>query len=285
MSPHVLDDLLRIAAPVRHLGARVDGDELHDPRQHVGERQEDVDDVVARREADAREDAVDVRAQVAVREHAALRRPGRAGGVDDRRDVVGADRGDARVEIGVGDVGARGAQRVERHRVVALALEAEDVLELAAARRGSRRAWRAARRPRRTAPSRRCDRGRTRTPPASWSGRRGRRRRRRRSRRSRRASTRRGCWRGSRRGRRARRRARSAPWRSPGRRRRAADRRCAASRRPRASAWRCRDSARRPRGRASRSSGRGGRRRSAAWVAAALVFVSSVLMTTSYVPS
>ncbi len=126
---HVLDDLLGVAAPIGQLAAGVDREQLHDPRQHVGERQEDVQDVVAGRDLQALVDAVDVRDEVAVGEHAALRRPGRAGGVDDRRDVVGADRGNARVEVGVGDLRAGRAQLVERHRAAALALEAQHVLE------------------------------------------------------------------------------------------------------------------------------------------------------------
>jgi hypothetical protein len=64
----------------------------------VGERQVEVDDLVFGDLANLG-DHVDDRAVVAVREHAALRRPGSARGIDEREGILRADRGAARLEL------------------------------------------------------------------------------------------------------------------------------------------------------------------------------------------
>ena len=82
------DDLLGVAAEVGERAAEVEDGELDQQREGVGERQVEVDDLVALDLAGLA-DHVDDRAVVAVREHAALRRAGGAGGVDERERVLG----------------------------------------------------------------------------------------------------------------------------------------------------------------------------------------------------
>ena len=111
------DDLLRVAAPVGDRRARVERAELDEQREGVGQRQEEVDEVVVAVEQPALLDHVEHRAVVAVREHAALGRPGGARRVDEREGVVGADRVGAGVELGGVAPAAALAQLVERDRV------------------------------------------------------------------------------------------------------------------------------------------------------------------------
>ena len=110
------DDALRIAAPVGDRAAEVDRDQLDQQRERVGERQVQVDDVAV---FDDRLllAHVDHRAVVAVGEHAALRRPGGAGGVDERVGIVGRDGGDALGHLVGVTATAALTQFVERDRV------------------------------------------------------------------------------------------------------------------------------------------------------------------------
>ena len=108
---------LRVAAEVGDRRAAVDRAELDQQREGVGQRQEEVDEVVVAAEQAALVDHVEHRAVVAVREHAALRRPGRARRVDERERVVGLDRVARSLELrGVAPAAAL-AQLVERDRV------------------------------------------------------------------------------------------------------------------------------------------------------------------------
>ena len=132
--------------------------------------------------------------QAGVGDDAALRRPGRAGRVDDRRHVVAARRARAALgDDGLARLRAAGAQLGQRARRPGVALEHDHVLELRAALAdlldlGDLRGVLAE-----DGADARRGRGCTRTPRASWSGRSGRRSPRRSARRSRRASTPGGC--------------------------------------------------------------------------------------------
>ena len=95
----------------------------------MGERQKEVDDLVRLDGRDAQRH-VEHRAVVAVADHAALRRSGGPGGVDEGADVLRADRRVARLPF-LGRVrGATRAQLLERDHVVRLALHQHDLLEL-----------------------------------------------------------------------------------------------------------------------------------------------------------
>ena len=76
---------------------------------------------------------VEHRAVVAVRDHAALRRPGGPGRVDEGADVVGADRAVALLPVGLAARGAALGELVERDRVARPAGHPDHVLELRAA--------------------------------------------------------------------------------------------------------------------------------------------------------
>ena len=216
------DDPLRVAAPERQRPAGLERRVLRDARERVGQRQEEVDHQVAVPQLELADVHRGGREQAGVGDDAALRRPGGARRVDDRRHVLGPT--------------SRGARRRRRRRCPTPAgrrasrCPARRRRTRSRARaRGSARApdrpWRPARRPRRRSRGRRRGRGCTRTPRASWSGRSGRPSPRRSARRGRRASTPAGCRRGSRRGRRARSPARRARRRSRGSRGRARRRR------------------------------------------------------------
>ncbi len=75
-------------------------------------------------------DHVEHRAVVRVADDAALRRPGRARGVDEGADVLGGDGGDALVEDGRVDLGALGGQLVGGEDVVGVADHHHHLLEL-----------------------------------------------------------------------------------------------------------------------------------------------------------
>ena len=77
------DDLLRVAAEVGERGAHVERGELDQQREGVREREEQVRDVALLHDRVLLDHRDDV-AVVAVAEHAALRRAGRARRVDDR---------------------------------------------------------------------------------------------------------------------------------------------------------------------------------------------------------
>jgi hypothetical protein len=96
----------------------------------VGEREEEVDEVGLLEHPDLLAH-VDHLAVVAVREHAALGRPGRARGVDDRVGVVGRDGLAALAQLGLVAAAATLAQLVERDRVghVAARVDDHEVLE------------------------------------------------------------------------------------------------------------------------------------------------------------
>ena len=211
-------DLQRVALPVGERGAEVEAAELDQQGEGVGERQVEVGDVFVLDHAGL-VDHVEHRAVVAVADDAALRRAGRAGGVDEGADVVRGDgesqrcsqsrgvdarrlaRPGPRIEI-ASSAGADHPHHVlELRQLVAdladllqllVVLDDDDlgvgVLEHVAG-----------------------------TPRASWSGRSGRRWRRPRAPRSRSRSTRGGCCRGSRPCRPSRPRGRSGRARAGGR--------------------------------------------------------------------
>ena len=109
-------DLLRVAAEVGDRAAEVDRQQLDQQRVGVREREEEVDDVALVEHALLLAH-VDHLAVVAVREHAALGRPGGARRVDDRVGVVGRDGLAARAQLGLVAAAAALAQVVERDRV------------------------------------------------------------------------------------------------------------------------------------------------------------------------
>src|SRR4051812_8872283 len=119
------DDLVRIAAPVRDRVADIEREQLDEEREGVGERQEEVDLLLALQHAE-RLAQVERPPVVAVREDAALRRPGRARRVDDRERVVRPDRGGARVELAGVARAAALAHVVERDRVGGVAGRVDD---------------------------------------------------------------------------------------------------------------------------------------------------------------
>ena len=85
------DDLLRVTAVVGDRRADLEGGELDELREHVREREVEVGDLAGQQRPDLEHDRAQ-RHRVAVREHAALRRAGRARRVDDQRRIVGRDR-------------------------------------------------------------------------------------------------------------------------------------------------------------------------------------------------
>ena len=162
----------------------------------MGEREVEVGDVFPLDDAGL-VDHVEHRAVVAVGDHAALRRAGRARGVDEGADV-GLGHG-APAPLPGGGVAAAAGRRGPRARSRRRwSRSSGSPARASAAGRGPGGSSPAARRPRRPRPWRRSSRARTGTPRASSSGRSGRRRRRSRARRSRSRSTRAGCCRGSR---------------------------------------------------------------------------------------
>ena len=122
------DDLVRIALPVGDRGAEIEAAELDQQGEGVGERQVEVGDVVLRDHAGL-VDHVEHRAVVAVADDAALRRPGRARGVDEGADVGRGDRVDPLLEDRVVDLGAFPCELVRREDVVGSALHHHDLLE------------------------------------------------------------------------------------------------------------------------------------------------------------
>ena len=90
------------------------GGDLHDPGEDVGQRQEEQRRVAGlhQRPEDVAGRA-DLEEQVAVGDLAALGAARGARGVDERGEVVGADAGTARLQVGVGDVPAGLLQRVD----------------------------------------------------------------------------------------------------------------------------------------------------------------------------
>jgi hypothetical protein len=123
----VLDQLARVAAPEGERAPDLERDHLHHAGERVGERQEHE-----QRRGRAQVDLLDVRLageqDVAVGEHAALRRAGGAGRVDDRRDVVGADRVEPLLQLGLGRLAGAGAEVGDGGRAAGV-LHAHDVLE------------------------------------------------------------------------------------------------------------------------------------------------------------
>ncbi len=114
------DDLLHVAAEVGDRGAEVDRQQLDQQRVGVREREVEVGDLARLERAD-RLARVEHLAVVAVREHAALRRPGRARRVDERVRVLGLDRGGALGHLGGVAAAAALAQVLERDRVADVA--------------------------------------------------------------------------------------------------------------------------------------------------------------------
>ena len=109
--------------------AEVERDQLDQQRERVGERQVQVDDIALV------EDRLllahrDHRPVVAVQQHAALRRPGGAGGVDERVRVLGLDRRGARGDLGVVAAASALAQVVHADRVGRVADHHDDGLEV-----------------------------------------------------------------------------------------------------------------------------------------------------------
>jgi hypothetical protein len=93
LGPHVGErgrDAAQVGA-VRDGDADLDRDVLHQPREAVGERQEQQHRLAGMQQVRDPGDDRRHRPHVAVRQDAALGRAGRAGGVDDGRDVVGGD--------------------------------------------------------------------------------------------------------------------------------------------------------------------------------------------------
>ena len=124
---HVLDQLARVAAPERQRAAHVERHHLHHARQRVRERKEHE-----QRRRRPQVDALDVRLHreedVAVREHAALRRSRRARRVDDGGHVVGPDVLEARLEL-LGRHLARPRAEVGDRQRASGVRHAHDVLE------------------------------------------------------------------------------------------------------------------------------------------------------------
>ena len=144
------DDLLRVVRPVRERRADVERQQLDQQRERVGERQVEVGHLVGvdrARRLRHRED----RAVVAVREDAALRRAGRAGGVDEGVGLLGRRprRRGARPRRGLprgrGRAGRRARSRRRRRRPD----RSRSRARAAAVSRGPPRPSRPARRPRR----------------------------------------------------------------------------------------------------------------------------------------
>ena len=202
------DDLQRVALPVGERRAEVEAAELDQQREGVRQRQVEVGDVVVLDHAGL-VDHVEHRPVVAVGDDAALRRPGRARGVDEGADVLRGDGAPALLPFGRrrGPIRARRAPP-SRSRP-RWSRSSGSRARASAAGRGPRAPSPAARRPRRSRPWRRSSRARSGTPRASWSGRSAPPWPRPRAPRSRSRSTRAGCWRGSRPCRPARPRARS----------------------------------------------------------------------------
>jgi hypothetical protein len=95
----------------------------------VGQRQVEIGEILVLDDADL-VDHVQHRPVVAVADDAALRRPGRAGGVDEGADVLGRDRRVERLPGAGVATGAFGAEVLHRDRVLGAAGHHHHVLEL-----------------------------------------------------------------------------------------------------------------------------------------------------------
>ena len=114
------DDLLGVLLPVRDDRAEVERHELDQQGERVRKREEEVAGLALLEHVRLRLHRVAHRAVVAVREDYALRRPGRAGGVDEDARVVGRDARDALVELGLAATAAALSEIVELDRVADL---------------------------------------------------------------------------------------------------------------------------------------------------------------------
>ena len=121
-------DLQRVALPVGDRRAEVEAAELDQQGEGVGEGEVEVGEVFVLDHAGL-VDHVEHRPVVAVADDAALRRPGRARGVDEGADVLRGDRLPARLPLGGVAAGAAGGEVVERDRVLAGAGHPHHVLE------------------------------------------------------------------------------------------------------------------------------------------------------------
>ena len=108
-------DLLGVAAEVGERRAEIEGRELDQQRIGVCEREVEVDDLILM-DAPGRSEHLHHRAVVAVRQHAALRRAGSAGGVDEGERVLQAHGCTARLELLSGASTAALAHLLERDR-------------------------------------------------------------------------------------------------------------------------------------------------------------------------
>ena len=107
------DDLLRVLAPVGDGVAEVEAEQLDEQRVGVGQGEVEVDDLARADPADG-EAHVHDGAVVAVGEHAALGRTGRARGVDEGERVLAGDRVRALAEGLLAEGRAAGPELVER---------------------------------------------------------------------------------------------------------------------------------------------------------------------------
>ena len=172
------EDLQRVALPVGEHPADVEAEQLDQQREGMGERQVEVGDPPGLQHA-LLQRHVEHRAVVAVRDHAALGRAGRAGRVDERADVVGNDRAPPLLPLRhlVRGAALRRARRSRSRR--RWSRSSGSRARASGSGRGPGGSCRAALSPRRSPPWRPSSRARTGTPRASWSGRSARRSRRR----------------------------------------------------------------------------------------------------------
>ena len=112
----VRDDHLRVARPIGERYAEVEGRELDQDRERMGERQEEVRAVAAAENSLLCDRAGD-RAIVGVREQAPLGRPRGAGGVDVKADVLRGDGLVAGRPLGIVAAAPALAQSVQGDRV------------------------------------------------------------------------------------------------------------------------------------------------------------------------
>ncbi len=113
--PRLLDlrnDPARVAAEVGERAAEVQHGDLDQLREHVRQRQIQVDDVAVGRDLEL-DHYVEESAPVAVHEHAALGRSGRPRRVDEEHRVVGLDGGDAALDLGGVDIAPACTQIIE----------------------------------------------------------------------------------------------------------------------------------------------------------------------------
>src|SRR3712207_5846258 len=120
------DDLLRVAPEVRDRRADVERGQLDEQREGVRERQVEVGEGVVPGQQAAREDHVEVRAVVAVREHAVLRLPGGARGVNEGERVLEIDRLGAPLELAGVAPAAALADVLEADRVADVSRRVDD---------------------------------------------------------------------------------------------------------------------------------------------------------------